>query len=134
MLKRLESEGHVSSTTEAHGNRPARRVFAITEKGKGFFLDWISEPVNSIRDLRIEFIAKLYFLKDLRLSGGEDLIQRQKAACQRILESTDRSNAGISEFARLLFDFRSCQIRSILAWLEECLEFLKGPSDNAQAQ
>lgn len=125
MLKKLESDGHVWSTVENHGNRPAKRVFAITEMGKGSFKDWISKPVNNIRDMRVEFIAKLYFLKYLELSGGEELVDRQKAVCQRILASIDLSAAERSEFPRLLSDFRTCQIRSILSWLEECLDSLK---------
>lgn len=129
MLKRLESDGHVWSTMEADGNRPAKRVFAITEKGKGFFKDWISKPVSSIREMRVEFVAKLHFLKDLGLPGGEELVERQKAVCQGILESIDPAPAERSEFARLLFDFRSSQIRSILSWLDGCLGFLEKSSD-----
>jgi len=131
MLKKLESDGHVSSVIEAQANRPARRIFSVTEKGRNFFGDWISKPVNNIRDLRVEFIAKLYFFKDLNLSGGERLVERQKAVCRRILESTEGSAPEKSRFTGLLSDFRSCQIRSILSWLEECLEFLRDSSDNA---
>jgi len=130
MLKKLEADGHVWPTVEAHGNRPPKRVFAITEKGRGFFTEWLSKPVNNIRDMRVEFMAKLYFFKELRLSGGDELVERQKAACQRILDSIDPSNAEGSELARLLFDFRNRQIRSILSWLEECLGFLKRSEDN----
>ncbi len=131
MLKKLESDGHVSSVIETQTNRPARRVFSITEKGRSLFEDWISKPVNNIRDLRVEFIAKLYFLKDLNLSEGERLVERQKAVCQRILESIHRPAAERSEFNRLLSDFRTCQIRSILSWLEGCLKFLEASGNNA---
>jgi DNA-binding PadR family transcriptional regulator len=125
ILKKLESDGRVSSTVEADGNRPARKVFAITEKGEGFFEDWISNPVNNIRDLRVEFITKLYFLKDLKFQGGEELVKRQKTVCERVLKSIDTSAIQKSEFSRLLYDFRSCQVRSILSWLDECVEFLQ---------
>ncbi len=129
MLKRLESDGHVWSSMEAPGNRPARRVFGITERGKEFFRDWVSKPVSNIRDMRVEFMAKLYFLKGLGLSGGEELVEKQKTVCQRILESTDQSAAEGSEFTRLLSDFRGYQIRSILSWLEECYRFLEKSGD-----
>ncbi len=131
ILKSLEADGLVSSTLEAQGNRPPRRVFRITEKGERFFTDWISRPVNNIRDLRVEFIAKLYFFKDLKLSGGEKLVEGQKTVCQGLLDSADLSTRGRSEFTRLLSDFRSSQIKSIISWLEECVEFLRGPSGRA---
>lgn len=125
MLKKLESDGYVRSAMETDGKRPPKRVFVISEKGKEFFTDWISGPVDSIRDLRVEFIAKLFFLKELRLPGGEELVVRQKAVCRDILESIDLQATERSGFTRLLFDFRSCQIRSILSWLEQCLGFLE---------
>ena len=127
MLKKLEADGHVCSSMEVSGNRPPKRVFAITDKGKGLFKAWLKKPVSNIRDMRVEFIAKLYFFKELRLSGGEALVERQKAACQRILDSIDVSNREESEFARLLFDFKDRQVRSILCWLDECLGFLEIP-------
>ncbi|NIQ40370.1 MAG: hypothetical protein GTN81_17565 [Proteobacteria bacterium] len=128
MLKKLEAHGYVSSTIEANGNRPARRVFNITQKGESLFKDWIAKPVDNIRDLRVEFIAKLYFLRDLRLSGGVRLIERQKVVCRKILDSSELSTPKRSDFLRLLYDFKSCQIKSILSWLEDCVEFLKSPS------
>ena len=129
MLKKLESEGHVLSTIETLENRPSRRVFAITETGEEFFKGWISQPVSNIRDMRVEFIAKLYFYKDLGLAGGEELVQRQKAVCQGILDSLDLRALEESDFARLLFSFKMRQIRSILSWVEECFDFLKTSYD-----
>ena len=124
LLKKLESEGHVSSTIETHGARPAKRVFTITQKGQGNFVEWISRPVGNIRDMRVEFMAKLYFVKELGLPGGEALIENQKAVCQGLLDSLDRPTQDGEPLLRLLFDFRACQIRSILSWLDACSGFL----------
>jgi DNA-binding PadR family transcriptional regulator len=126
ILKKLESEGHVRSTRHVQGNRPAKRVFIITEKGRRFFGDWISRPVASIRGMRVEFMAKLYFSKELGLSGGEKLIARQKEVCQDILASIEHPPIDDAAFAQLLVHFRGYQIQSILLWLDECLVFLKG--------
>ena len=130
MLKKLEADGHIRSTLKTQGNRPARRVFAITEDGEGVFKEWISKPVDSIRDMRVEFIVKLYFLRELGLAEGHALIGRQMAVCQRILKCVDGSAMTQSDLARLLFDFRTLQIRSILSWLEECEGFLRRPTEN----
>ena len=130
MLKKLESDGHIRSTVETQGNRPAKRVFAITQEGEAVFREWISRPVHSIRDMRVEFIAKLYFLRELGLAEGKGLVQKQTAVFQKTLKSIRASAATESDLARLLFDFRSLQIRSILSWLEECEGFLKRPTEN----
>jgi len=130
MLKNLEADGHVGSTMENGGSRPAKRVFMITENGKRFFREWISRPVNNIRDMRVEFMAKVYFFKDLGLPGGRELVERQRAVCLSILQSIDHQASSGSEFSRLLSGFKTCQIRSIMSWLDECLEFLERSSDN----
>lgn len=125
ILRKLESDGYVSSTMETDGKRPPKRVFVISENGKGFFTDWILRPVSNIRDMRVEFIAKLFFLKALGLPGGEELVMRQKTVCRGMLESIGPAPTERWGFTRLLSDFRSCQIRSILSWLEQCLGFLE---------
>jgi DNA-binding PadR family transcriptional regulator len=127
-LKRLEADGHVTSAVETDGNRPAKRVFVTTENGREFFRDWISKPVQNIRDMRVEFITKLYFFRELGLSGGDELVERQKTVCREILDSLSPPAPGGSDFGRLLFDFRSCQIQSILSWLEACPGFLEESS------
>jgi DNA-binding PadR family transcriptional regulator len=134
ILKKLESEAHVHGTIESDGNRPAKRVFVITEKGRECFSEWISTPVRNIRDMRVEFMAKVYFLKTLGRSGGEELVSKQMAQCQKMLESMNRSTTKRSEFARLLHDFRTCQIRSMLLWLETCRDFLKNTEGHGEAK
>ncbi len=130
MLKNLETDGHVWSTMESGGNRPTKRVFMITEKGKRFFEEWISRPVHNIRNIRVEFMAKVYFFKELGLPGGRELVERQRAVCLGTLQSLDQLPSSRSEFSRLLFGFRICQIRSIISWLGECLDFLEKSSGN----
>ena len=132
ILKRLEADGHVRSRVETQGNRPARRVFSITRGGKEFFRNWVLEPVESIRDLRVEFMAKLYFVKDIGIPKGEELVEKQKGVCQTILDSLERPEEEGPQFNRLLFDFRSCQIQAILAWLERCRTFLGTSSNTGQ--
>jgi DNA-binding PadR family transcriptional regulator len=128
MLKKLESDGYVRATIETTGNRPAKRVFLISDKGKGSFEEWISKPVSNIRDMRIEFITKLFFFKELGISGARELVEKQKTVCQGILETLGSPTPESSDFERLLFDFRGCQIRSIMSWLEVCSGFLETTS------
>jgi DNA-binding PadR family transcriptional regulator len=132
ILKKLEADGHVLSRVETQGNRPARRVFSISERGKEYFRNWVSEPVESIRDLRVEFMAKLYFVKDLGIPKGDQLVEKQKDVCQAILDSLERPEDEGPQFNRLLFDFRRCQIQTILAWLDRCRGYLKMSPDASQ--
>jgi PadR family transcriptional regulator AphA len=123
-LKRLEQAGQVESTLTPQENRPPRKVYRITPAGRSSFLDWVQRAVPSIRDMRVEFPAKLYFFHALDLRGAGELIVAQEAVCRERIERLERRAArcGPRDFDRLVFDFRRRQIEAILAWLKYCGE------------
>jgi len=121
-LKRLEQAGLVESALAVQENRPPRKVYHITTAGRQAFLEWVRRPVPSMRDMRLEFPAKLYFLHSLELAGAEDLLAAQEAICRERIERLKQSAArrGCHDFDRLVFDFRRGQIEAILGWLQAC--------------
>jgi PadR family transcriptional regulator AphA len=126
-LKRLERAGQVESTLNPQENRPPRKVYRITPAGQRGFLDWLQGPVSSIRDMRVEFPAKLYFFHALGLEGIGKLIAAQATVCRERIEHLERrlTQCGPHEFDRLVFDFRRRQIEAILAWLTYCRDELE---------
>src|SRR5262252_750744 len=61
LLAKLETAGYVGSTTESQGTRPPRKILHLTPAGAVAFADWVTTPVAHGRDLRLEFLAKLFF-------------------------------------------------------------------------
>src|SRR5690554_4818480 len=59
-LKKLENEGWVTSRLEPQESRPPRRVFSITAAGQAELDRWLREPVSRTRDIRLDFLLKLY--------------------------------------------------------------------------
>jgi len=123
-LKRLERAGQVESTLSPQESRPPRKVYRITPAGRESFLDWIQQPVPTMRDMRVEFPAKLYFFHALGLEGARELIAAQETVCRERIERLERSAAqcGPHDFDRLVFDFRRRQVGAILEWLKSCRE------------
>ncbi|HID88108.1 MAG TPA: PadR family transcriptional regulator [Anaerolineales bacterium] len=123
-LKELERGGHVESMVLPQENRPSRKVYRITPEGKRSFLTWVRQPVPAVRDMRVEFPAKLYFFHLLNLDGVFRLIAAQEAACRRRLERMEKNakRYGRHDFNRLVFDFRRRQIEAVLDWLADCRE------------
>ena len=121
-LKQLEEAGHVESTLSPQDSRPTRKIYRITRAGRKSFRDWARQPVPNMRRLRVEFLAKLYFLHTLGLKGTDKLIADQETICQARIAQLERSAAGHDpqDFDRLVFDFRRRQIEAILNWLEMC--------------
>ena len=120
-LKDLERAGHVEATLDEE-SYPPRKVYAVTAAGREAFLAWVREVVPAVRDMRVEFLAKLYFFHTLDLEGVEQLLSAQQAVCRERLEELEGRAAEGSEdvFERVVSDFRRRRIRASLAWLHAC--------------
>lgn len=123
-LKRLEQAGLLVPSYQTHGNRPPRKVYHITPAGRARFLEWVSRPVPSMRDMRVEFPAKLYFMRCLALPGLDALLAAQEEICRARLERLQQgaARAAVHDVDQLVFEFRCGQIQAALDWLQVCRE------------
>jgi DNA-binding PadR family transcriptional regulator len=120
VLTELEKEGLLGATTEPQEGRPPRKVYHLTEKGRQAFLDWLHQPVRSMRVVRVEFIARLRFFNLLKLPGAADLIDRQIAVFEGMLAEWSQEDPGPDPFEALVDDFRTRQARFLIDWLHAC--------------
>jgi len=119
-LKDLEEAGHVESTLDEE-SYPPRKVYAITPVGRAAFLAWVRDPVEAVRDIRVEFLAKLYFYHTLELDDALSLLRAQAALCRERLEELEQRAAGSSDrFGCIVSDFRRRRILSSIEWLRAC--------------
>lgn len=120
-LKRLERRALVDSHVESAGPRPPRRVYHPTPAGMAEFDRWLVEPVRQHRNIRLDFILKLYFVPQLAPETFGNLLTRQLAAC---LEQIARLQAEIQRYPAGSFGWRLRQmrlsaVRATITWLEE---------------
>jgi len=124
LLKRMEKNGLVISKEKWQEKRPAKKIFSITHTGEKTFLKWAYSPVNHVRDLRIEFMAKLFFLKELNLISAPSIIDKQIEILQEKENVIQNSKEKVmDEFQKALFTFKIKQIISAIEWLKECKQF-----------
>jgi DNA-binding PadR family transcriptional regulator len=114
VLKRVERKQWVVSQIEIQDARPAKRVFALSPAGRAHFLAWLREPVRHVRDMRIEFIGKLFFAGYLNQAEMSRLIDSQ----EKILVATHASLGAklakeMNPFKKLLL---SSKLHSVEAW------------------
>ncbi len=116
-LKKLEKTGWVTSVVVPQPSRPPRQVYRITGSGRAQLDLWLKEPVAHTREIRLEFLVKLYFarLQDAGLAAR--LVAEQ-------LETLLRLEAGLSEqtgqtdpFVREVYDLRLAQTHAAIEWL-----------------
>lgn len=123
LLADMEGHGLIKGRVEQAGNRPERRVYRITARGRQRFEAWMHMPSQSMRDMRTEFPPKLYFALRRGPQDVAELIQAQRGVCRMELArmAARRRDAGDRDlYHRLIYDFRLRQIHAILEWLDAC--------------
>jgi len=126
-LKKLDRVGWATGTLEPQGSRPPRMVYRITEAGRAELQRWLREPVAHTREIRLEFLVKLYFARRLDPRLAQRLVDEQLETCRRLeaslatqLEALAPVEAGDEpEFTQLVLALRLRQTRAAIAWLEE---------------
>ena len=118
VVTRLQAAGYVSSA-ECDDDQRGRRLLACTLAGSSAFRAWRSRPVMHPRDMRIEFLAKLYFCAAGDGAAVDALCAAQLTVCGRWLAQSVHPQAR-SPYERAVQAYRTGQIQAILDWLLEC--------------
>jgi PadR family transcriptional regulator AphA len=124
-LGQLEEAGLVEAQVELQASRPARKVYHLTPEGRAVFMEWVRQPTPYLRHIRVEFLARLYFYRQLSLDGLDALVARQQAVCEDQVERFERlASESDNEFRRCVLEFRRGQLEAVIRWLDRCLEIL----------
>jgi PadR family transcriptional regulator AphA len=138
LLKKMARSGWVTFTVEPQGSRPPRQVYQITESGRAELQRWLREPVARTREIRLEFLVKLYFARKSDSSLAGRLLAEQRETCERLEESlasqlavsdaTDASDDDV--FTRMVLELRLAQTQAATAWLNRVTESTLRPSES----
>jgi DNA-binding PadR family transcriptional regulator len=122
LLEKLERRGLVGSRLAEGVQHAHKKEFSLTPAGQKAFEAWRSAPVRHARDMRQEFLARLYFARFNSPDAVQALILAQEAACQSWLARFDQTLAGLNDdqaYERAVCRFRMEQVRAMLTWLAE---------------
>src|SRR5712692_2813615 len=106
MLDKLESDGFIAGRQETQNMRPPRRVFRLTPLGRRALQAWLGRPVSHGREVRLEFMAKLYFARREGPERVAELLMLQRQVCgewRATLEArstTDQAGSGYERLVR----------------------------------
>jgi PadR family transcriptional regulator AphA len=123
LLGKLEEAHYLVATLQPQETRPPRKMYALTDSGRAAFLHWVNSPVARGRQMRVEFLAKLYFAYQYTPDAAHQLLEQQLDTCQRWLAELQQQappNRETQPFAYAVHQFRLHQIESFLAWLTTC--------------
>jgi DNA-binding PadR family transcriptional regulator len=127
LLTKLEQQGYFIATLEPQDARPPRKMLQLTAAGREAFLDWLRTPVPQGRKMRLEFMTKLYFARQVEPAAVASLIDKQRDICRAWLASLQAQADALSTerpFEWLVYQFRLGQVEAMLHWLDICEQAL----------
>jgi DNA-binding PadR family transcriptional regulator len=122
VLKRLQTQGFITGRAVESPDAPTRTEYRLTEAGQDSLSIWLNEkqPSASLRQIRVEFLSRLYLARLLNLPTLP-IISAQKAACQFQLKllrtQRDETEPGIGFLA---LEFMITQLEAVLQWIDRC--------------
>lgn len=108
-------------------DRPARKVYTITEAGRRALRAGVNEPLNSDASLR-EFVMRLMMADSLSHTGLVTCLRQRRSqvafrrtALEQAIEPRDKT---VKRGKHLAFDFGLMAAMAEIAWLDSALERL----------
>jgi DNA-binding PadR family transcriptional regulator len=127
-LKKLARLAWIEIETEQQTARPPRQICRLTETGREELDRWLGEPVAHTREIRLDFLVKLYIAQLLVPGRIVALIDDQLVAVQRWRDSLAAQLAGAgddpTQVRRLVLSLRLAQTETALAWLASARQTL----------
>ena len=116
-IRNVEERGLVTFTEERVGARPPRKTYALTESGRLLVNMWLRQPAERMREVRLEFLLKLYFLSQLDPAAEADLLRRQIDVCEAYQARLADRLEGATGFQRVVAQSKHSAAEATLRWL-----------------
>lgn len=122
-LKKLDRYGMIATHVERQPARPDRQVHTLTTLGRQQLDRWLREPVRVTREIRLDFLLKLFFTRRLVPTHLGRLIEQQRAVLTTIADSlgAQMREPATSEDAierQMVLRLRQAQTEAALSWLD----------------
>jgi DNA-binding PadR family transcriptional regulator len=118
-LERLFNEQYLSHEIEEGQQYPDRRIFSLTPMGLNILQEWMVTPVQHGREMRQDFLVKLFVLQSYYPNRIKELVQNQTLICQQWKHEQEQQLINESDkFQKLLINYRKMQIQSMIDWLD----------------
>lgn len=133
LLGNLERRGLVEVDHRDEEVYPPKTVYRATAGGRRAFAAWMRQPVKRLREVRMDFLLKLYFLGQAHPEKALELVERQIEFCERYLSQW----LGLAEsvptgsFDRVAMEAKTTVAEATLTWLQG---YREGLMEDARAR
>jgi DNA-binding PadR family transcriptional regulator len=101
---------------------PPKAVHSVTLEGEEAFERWLRRPVGRMREVRQDFLIKLYFALAEDRALARDLIREQVDVCRAYAEEAERELIAVERqsFEAVALGSKLTAAQLTLAWLGDC--------------
>ncbi len=106
---------------------PPRAVYVATAEGDATFLRWLRQPVGRMREVRSDFMVKLYFAMQEDTREALDLVSEQIEACGQYESGLEPALREVEagSFDAIALQSKSTAARLTAEWLRGCQRTLR---------
>jgi DNA-binding PadR family transcriptional regulator len=116
-LHKLLAEGAVEMREVPQKGRPSKKIYNVTEKGRGDLLTWLNQP-PAVDQVRREFLLKLYLAADQHGDLVRTLVDQRLAEMEsRLDELHHQRDVAVKRQQEWVADFAVIQCEAEIAWL-----------------
>jgi len=133
LLSNMAEDGWVTHREEQEGNRPPRRVYAITPQGEGAFQQLLRESLVNYQPLDFTFHIGLAFLDQLAAEEAIPLLRRRRASLEELLESA-RTHCEHPGSMQLMLEHQVHQRAAELDWLNTVIARIQITQDETRVE
>jgi PadR family transcriptional regulator AphA len=122
MITRLHDEEYITVSADRDDAR-GKRYLTITPQGRKTFRVWCRTPVVHPRDIRIEFLAKLYFTMRCFPNDASQLLMLQHETCTDWIVQLKAPQSN-NQYEQMVYAYRRGQIEAAVRWVAECQQLI----------
>lgn len=142
-LNTMEQSGWLISKQVIQTEKPNKRVYTITEKGKEELLNWLMLPEADIADamcVKSAFLMRVFFAGETSMEQSLEMLRAYREKCLKSKESLKAAYASSSEYGVIVGDDTRSRFWDIsilygeafydagITWAENAIAILEGRS------
>jgi len=132
VLHRLEERACVKRVAETSSGGPSKTIYHVTPDGVKLFWEWVQAPVSTMRNVRVEFAAKIYFLRRLELAAVVSFIDQQLEVLEGVEEgllSDAKKGSDDAVLNTAWLDLQLATVKNFYRWLTAHKVLLSTPKE-----
>jgi len=120
LVDKLEAGGLLESDLVPGESHPSRKELRVTPTGRAALAAWVDSPVDSVRQMRQDFFARLYFARQSGPARARRLIRAQRDACLGwLVDIQGKLDRGGGDYLQVVLSHRLRIVQATLQWLDD---------------